>query len=40
MLRAEYTTQFKLVWIAAPVPEPATAALALAGLAMLIRRRK
>ena len=35
MLRAEYTTQFKLVWIAPPVPEPA-----LAGLALLIRRRK
>lgn len=27
-------------WVAAPIPEPATAALALAGLAMLIRRRK
>lgn len=27
-------------WFAVPVPEPATAALALAGLALLIRRRK
>ncbi len=28
------------VYVPAPVPEPATAALAIAGLAMLIRRRK